>query len=266
MFTKNFLICLAGLPASGKSTFARKLKEIIEQEQKNYKSVIIDPDKIRQALFPHGFDHHEEPIVRKKNLEQIKSALNAGQIVISDDLNYYTSMRHDLKEIADKLKLEMFIIHIETPLNTCLRWNMDRGHPIPNDLIRKINDKFDKFDKYSWDFPIARFDLSKIKNLDSSVEKLLKKINRELKSSREHDEKKSALRDELTLRNEMIDKITRNIVGKLLEDPRNTDFKNDIIKHRKKFVKKNLNKSMDELLIAKNFKKYLKESLGHEFS
>ncbi|MFX0069512.1 MAG: hypothetical protein ACFFAO_00260 [Candidatus Hermodarchaeota archaeon] len=33
LFKKNFLICLVGLPASGKSTFAQRFKEIIEKKE-----------------------------------------------------------------------------------------------------------------------------------------------------------------------------------------------------------------------------------------
>ncbi|MFX1258837.1 MAG: adenylyl-sulfate kinase, partial [Promethearchaeota archaeon] len=106
MVKNNFLICLTGLPASGKTTFANQLKDIIEKRINNFKVKVVDPDKIRGNLTPHEFNYNNEQIIRKKNLEDIQNGLKQGYIVISDDLNYYTSMRHDLKEIAENLGLK----------------------------------------------------------------------------------------------------------------------------------------------------------------
>ncbi|MHA1487012.1 MAG: AAA family ATPase, partial [Promethearchaeota archaeon] len=91
----NFLIILVGLPASGKTTFAYKLKEKLESDfQNNVK--IIDPDIIRDKAFPNRFDFKNEPKIREKNIKSVRKHLIEGHIVISDDLNYYSSMRHDL--------------------------------------------------------------------------------------------------------------------------------------------------------------------------
>ena len=56
----NFLICLVGLPASGKTTFAYQLKGTIEKNIENFNVIIIDPDKIRDQLSPNKFDHSKE--------------------------------------------------------------------------------------------------------------------------------------------------------------------------------------------------------------
>ena len=150
----NFLICLVGLPASGKTTFAYQLKGTIEKNIENFNVIIIDPDKIRDQLSPKKFDHRIEQSVRERNFKAINTSLKDNNIVISDDLNYYSSMRHDLKKIADRLEIKFFIIHIATPLKICLNWNKKRGKPIPKSVIKKVYNKFDTFDKYNWDHPI----------------------------------------------------------------------------------------------------------------
>ena len=101
IITKNFLIILTGLPASGKTTFARMLKKGLEKKINSHKIKIIDPDEIRTSLSYGKFDPTKEQIVREKNLAKVEKSLKEGYIVISDDLNYYTSMRHDLKNISD---------------------------------------------------------------------------------------------------------------------------------------------------------------------
>ena len=73
--TDNFLICLTGLPASGKTTFAKTLKIVLEDRFESYKVDIIDPDKIRDSLSSGEFDYSKEQLVRKENLKDIRDAL-----------------------------------------------------------------------------------------------------------------------------------------------------------------------------------------------
>ncbi|MCK4382114.1 MAG: adenylyl-sulfate kinase, partial [Candidatus Lokiarchaeota archaeon] len=87
LVNKNFLICLTGLPASGKTTFANKLKEILEKRFTKLTVSIIDPDIIRHTMAPNKFNYTLEPIVRERNLTEITKELSKGNIVISDDLN-----------------------------------------------------------------------------------------------------------------------------------------------------------------------------------
>ena len=81
----NFIICLSGLPASGKTTFSINLKKGLERELKNLKVKIVDPDMIRIELTSNEFNHNIEPLVREKNLNLIKEGVKSGFIVISDD-------------------------------------------------------------------------------------------------------------------------------------------------------------------------------------
>ena len=266
MGKKNFLVCLVGLPASGKSTFAYKLKELLESKSNIFKVKIIDPDEIRENVVPGEFNHGKEQIVRRKNLESVRQVLEAGFIAINDDLNYYTSMRHDLKNIADKLGLKCFIIHISTPLETCIKWNKNRGKPIPNRVVINIAKKFDDFGKYNWDVPLANYDLSQLKDLNEPLEKLIDIFIRNLKISEDFVKTNEFIRLSSNINNEKLDKITRNIAGDLIRNPNFSLLKNKIIKYRKIYVKKNLNTDLIESEIIKTFKEYLEKSLNIKIS
>ncbi len=263
---ENFLVCLTGLPASGKSTFAYKLKSILENKFPNYSVSIIDPDIIRENIAPDKFDHKKEQEVRKNNLELVKKTLKEGHVVISDDLNYYTSMRHDLKKIAEDMNIKFLIIHISTPMVICLKWNENRGNPIPNKIIENINKKFDNFGKYNWDIPFAKFDLSRMKNLDKHIEDLTKKIFQNIKFAKEVKDKNNFKALQANSINEKLDKITRAVVGDLLQIPKFLPLKKKIIKSRKIFVKTNLNTLLDELDITKRFREYLEKNLNMKIS
>jgi tRNA uridine 5-carbamoylmethylation protein Kti12 len=257
----NFLICLVGLPASGKTTFANKFKKFIEQNRDNPKVKIIDPDMIRNALTPDEFDYHQEHLVRKNNLEEVKKSLKEGYIVISDDLNYYSSMRHDLKLITEELDLNFFIIHISTPLEICLKWNEKRGDLLPENVIKKIARKFDGFDKYKWDYPMASINLSKVKSINEVFEHLLSQITYKMENNNKPENKELRLQNSSDLYNEILDKVTRTIVGEILKDSKFNPLKHLILKYRKLYVKLNRNKSLEESFISRDFKDYLAKNL-----
>lgn len=262
LVNQNFLICLVGLPASGKSTFANQLKIALKKKYIKLNVKIIDPDKIRQNLTPNEFDHEKEHIIRKENLKMIKSELEKGNIVISDDLNYYSSMRHDLREITEQLNLNFFIVHIATPLEICLKWNENRGKTIPNIVINKINKKFDEFNKYKWDIPVAVYDLSQIADINYKINSLIAIIQKERENVKDRFEKLDVRKDFLNLDNQILDKVTRNYVSTLLQYSMYLPFKKRIIKLRKIYVKENKNKALKESEILNAFKIYLEQNLN----
>jgi len=258
----NYLICLTGLPASGKSTFANKFKAALEKTYDKPRVKIIDPDIIRQKLSPDKFEPEKEQIVRKKNLELIRRELERGYIVISDDLNYYSSMRHDLKEIAESFRINFIIIHIATPIEFCLKWNEARGSPIPNEVIKKVQDKFDNFDKYSWDYPEVIIDSSVSNDIESKVGVLIKNHRERLKNIKylkKTDKDNISIHSNLYLEN--LEKISRNYVSKLLQIPIYLPIKDKILVLRRIFVKNIRNKSLIEEDIIKSFKNFLEKGL-----
>ena len=257
----NFLIILVGLPASGKSTFAFKLKEDLELKFQN-KVKVIDPDIIRGNIFPNSFDFKNEPQIREKNIQAVRKHLIQGYIVISDDLNYYSSMRHDLKIIADSLNIKFYIIHISTPLRLCVKRNEERGKPIPNEVIENIYNKFDNFNKYKWDTPYETYDITQTGDIIQFIENLTEEIALNLQVQIKG--KDSLQKKPSPLIREKIDLITRKYVGELLKNPKYHIYKKAILEYRKSFIKKQPENLIEEDKILKNFKLYLAKNLNIE--
>ncbi|MHA2182161.1 MAG: AAA family ATPase [Promethearchaeota archaeon] len=266
LVNRNFLICLTGLPASGKTTFAKILKKTLEKRLPNLPVQIIDPDIIRHTMEPNKFDYNLEPIVRERNLAEISAELNKGKVVISDDLNYYSSMRHDLKSLAENFNVQFFIIYISTPFETCLKWNKKRGEPIPSEIIGKINKKFDDFGKYMWDYPIMKIDVSLIKDLNNEVKELVENMIKKLSVSEKILQREKNLENPANWDNEELDRLTRIYVGNLIRNPKLRSWKKKIIKTRKSFVKLYKNKALKEIEIATTFKDYLEKRLAIKIS
>jgi len=260
MTKRNYLIILCGLPASGKSSFAKKFKHIYERTKDAIQVKIVDPDKIRVRLYSGVFNYKKEFSVRKRNLKEIQKALRKGFIVISDNLNYYVSMRHELKEIAEKLNLNYYIIHVATPIEQCLIWNEQRGKPIPDQIIRNIFEKFDPFN-YSWDNPIDEFDFSKIENLNLKVKNLIQIINQDISLTLNQLKIKKKQKAKNSY-NEKLDQITRIVINSFLKNSNNISYKSQILHLRKIFIKQNLEKKLASSEIAKNFTLFLKKQLN----
>ncbi|MFX0018095.1 MAG: AAA family ATPase [Promethearchaeota archaeon] len=265
MIKKNFLLILVGLPSSGKTTIAQILKDLIEKKYKNFQVKIVDPDKIRNSISPNKFNHQKEQLVREISLNDIRTGLDQGFIVISDDLNYYTSMRHDLKQIAEEKNIRYFILHIATPLEICIKWNKQRGEPIPQDVIYKINEKFDSFHNYNWDNPIQIIDPSKFNVLEDAIGKLLNVFEKNLRSIALDSYHRGEKTDKEQY-HEKLDRITRNVIGNIIKNDNYQPFIKKISKMRKEFIKKNLKKVMTETQISENFLKFIKRYLNSEFS
>jgi O-phosphoseryl-tRNA(Sec) kinase len=246
-----------GLPASGKTTFANILKKKLDLSFLG-EVKIIDPDLIREKLSPKNFDFQIEPRVREETLENARKYLKKGSVVISDDLNYYTSMRHDLKSIADELSINFYIIHISASLDLCLKRNENRGKPIPDNVIRKIHEKFDNFKNYKWDYPFKTYNSTQSSDPVKFTEELIIEIA--------EDQKKSRFKTTVTNLGhssnlEALDLITRKYVGRLLNIPQNLSYKDDVLNYRRFYIKINKKNLSDAKAMLEDFKRYLAENL-----
>ncbi len=251
----NFLVILTGLPASGKSTFATILKRQILKAFPDTPSYIIDIDDIREEIMPNTFIPGEEYKVRKKFLDLIKVLLNKGSIVIADDLNYYSSMRHELKTIASDLNLPYFLVYISTPLEKCLDWNQKRINPIPPEVIKIIHKKFDYFEKYAWDSPHLTLNLAGIiENLEKEGEKFTEYIKNEVSSLTKGKRLQNNPIPKETNIKKTLDLITRKIIGEVLTQKKNRRFKKELLKFRTSFVKLCQTEDSNENEISQKFK------------
>ncbi len=247
-----------GLPASGKTTFAKILKKKLNLHfQVEVK--IIDPDLLRDILSTKSFDFQNEPRIREETLGKVRKYLKKGMIVISDDLNYYTSMRHDLKSIAVDLGTNFYIIHISTPLELCLKRNENRGKPIPNTVIQKIHNKFDNFKKYRWDYTLKTYNSTQSSDPVKFTEDLINQIADDLNKNKY----KTTVRKSLHSSNlEALDLITRKYVGRLLYVPHNRSHKDEILKYRRFYIKKKTKNLSDAKELLEDFKRYLAKNLN----
>lgn len=136
------LIITQGLPASGKSTWAKEKKA--ELEAKGQKCRIVTMDDIREAIGA-VFEDGDENIVQGIRNYTINKYLLRGYTVISADTNLHPRTLEQIKQLAveDGWEIQPFT-HV--PLDTCLSRNQVRwlqgDCKVPNQAIVKMHERY----------------------------------------------------------------------------------------------------------------------------
>lgn len=125
------LLMLKGLPASGKSTYA---KELVTQGW-----VRANKDDIRAELFPRYEFKNEKEVVAIED-DRIKDALRIGKNVVVDDTNFNQQER--LEKIAKEFEVEFEVLFIDTPVEQCIKRNRNRAKNVPMEAILGMYRKY----------------------------------------------------------------------------------------------------------------------------
>jgi O-phosphoseryl-tRNA(Sec) kinase len=204
----QFILALCGLPASGKSTLADAIKQSLD-----YDVEIVRTDEWRDAVYYTDWAPENERPVREKAIAKVRELISNGKHVIHDDTNYYTSMRHELFDIAVEHRCGFAIIHVSTPVSVALRWNRERSNsPIPDYVIKDISERFDKPGRrYLWDDAELEVDMER-ENLTTVVPQILE-ILKNLEAAR-----KPRPRMVTSSEYNRLDTETRLVVSKFLQE------------------------------------------------
>ncbi|MHA1519990.1 MAG: AAA family ATPase [Promethearchaeota archaeon] len=173
------VLCLIGLPASGKSNLASEIRSDAPIGDFFTDIHIIDTDSIRSASFGDEFRPENESTVIVEKYERISALIEPEHLIIVDDLHYLTSMRHTILEICNQHHANYISIYVKSSLDQCLVWNKLRGSPIPDSVIHRVAQKFDEpGKKYAWDQASLIYNPGKmeISQFLSKLYKLLEQI------------------------------------------------------------------------------------------
>ena len=204
----KFILALCGLPASGKSTLADAIQKALDFEVE-----IVSTDEWRDESYYTDWKPEKEKPVRQAALAKVRKLVKEGKSVIHDDTNYYTSMRHELFEIAIENGYGFAIIHITTSMSTAIQWNNERADSeFPGSVIEEIYERFDNPGKrYLWDNSNLEVDMEKqdIDIVVPEIVELLKELQPALKEN-----SGGIIESECN----KVDTMTRRIVSEFLEE------------------------------------------------
>jgi len=122
---------LKGLPASGKSTWA---KEQVRQFPLMYKRV--NKDELRAMIDNSVWSKPKEQFVLRIRNQVIREALTAGFDIIVDDTNFAPSHRQTMDIIAGEFPgTEVVEKFFDTPLEVCIERDKHRPNPVGRGVI-----------------------------------------------------------------------------------------------------------------------------------
>jgi predicted kinase len=145
------ILVLQGLPASGKSTYAKKL---LAELPAGY-ALRINNDELSKSMFgvQFGGGANSSKLLRKLRNGLIRIALaNGYQLIIVDNTNLATSEVRRLERLSKTHGVEFEINNsfLEVSVSECLTRNSARENPIPENVILEMSKLVKKNKKRSW--------------------------------------------------------------------------------------------------------------------
>jgi predicted kinase len=141
---KQYLFITRGLPASGKSTAARKFRD---RDKAN--RVIVEKDKLR-LMTGDGYVAENEYLIHKTSVNQTRQFLEAGKTVIVSDTNLPNKTVKSYLEVAGDLAVAVWIVDMtDVDVRLCHSRNLSRASNYPPDNVpdHVIDTMYTKFIK-----------------------------------------------------------------------------------------------------------------------
>lgn len=128
------LLCLRGLPASGKTTYARKL---VDEGW-----VRVNKDDMRAMLHNSKFSKPNEAFVLKLRDDVIVRALTQGQNVVVDDTNLDAKHVIQFQNLANTFEADFDYKFFDVSVEECIRRNKLRDNPVPDKVIYSMYERY----------------------------------------------------------------------------------------------------------------------------
>lgn len=131
------LLVLQGLPASGKSTYARDLLDTADIGT----TIRVNNDDLSLMLHGKAYtpgDSHASQLLGKIRAEIIRNAFRVGYLlVIVDNTNLSPKTLKSLQRIAKDCDADFELDNsfLDVPIEECVRRNAMRENPVPENVI-----------------------------------------------------------------------------------------------------------------------------------
>lgn len=160
------LIICRGLPASGKSTWAKE-----EVAKRKGQLIRVNRDDLR-AMRGSGFSKENERWIRDVRDQAILKALERGFDVVVDDTNLDPGVVAQLQAVASPYQPEIIERFFDTPLEECLTRNARRKEGrVPQRVIREMHRKYlwKEIDRHQYRMIFPALPMAIICDLDGTL-------------------------------------------------------------------------------------------------
>lgn len=164
---KPTLFVMCGLPASGKSTYAKELAL-------KYNAKIFSSDELREEMLNNVNNQEHNTDIFIELHRRIKSHLSASDNAIYDATNINSKKRRafisELKNIPCIKECHI----IATPYEECLRRNKERDRVVPEDVIKRMYLNWNTpYWFEGWDDIIVHCDAEPVITIDDWLDKYM---------------------------------------------------------------------------------------------
>lgn len=132
----NTLTLLVGLPASGKSTFAR-------EHLANDNTIILSSDDLRKELLGNESYQDNNDLVFKSLYKRAKEFLQNGKNVVIDATNINIKARRSALSHFDKMPIIRQALVFATPYFVCVDRDKKRERTVGKNVIKKYIQRFE---------------------------------------------------------------------------------------------------------------------------
>lgn len=166
------ILILKGLPASGKSTYAKKL---LKDNPGKYKR--INRDELREMLDGYHFTKANEKFVKRTRDWLIQEALREGKHVIVDDTNLSEKNSTRITQLAKQVEketghpIQIIVKEFEIELEEAIKRDATRERPVGKQVIKRMHKQFYEKNKVKPEYAAQNQDLPKaiICDLDGTL-------------------------------------------------------------------------------------------------
>lgn len=130
------VLMLKGLPASGKSTYAKELVS------KNHNWARVNKDDLRAMMNNGEFSRKLEEQIVITERELAENALKIGKNVVVDDTNFNLAHERYFSQLARYYKAEFEVKFFDTPLEECIKRDNKRPNGVGEAVIYKMYDQY----------------------------------------------------------------------------------------------------------------------------
>ncbi|BAQ64277.1 AAA family ATPase [Geminocystis sp. NIES-3709] len=131
------VVILQGLPASGKSTFA---KNILLKEPGRW--VRINKDLLREMAHASHWSPSNEKFIVKLRDHIILMALEEGKHVLIDDTNFGKNIEHIKGLVKGKAEVKINNSFLQVPVEECIKRDLKRANSVGKDVIMTMYNQF----------------------------------------------------------------------------------------------------------------------------
>ncbi len=153
---------LKGLPASGKSTWA---KEQVQKSQGHTKRV--NKDDLRAMLDDGKYSKNNEKFVLLVRDMLILEALRQGHSVIVDDTNLNPKHEEDIRQIVKdyiSTPIQFVVKEFDTPIDECIARDLKRPNSVGADVIRQMAKRW-RADEHGLAIPEVNMEIATVNGL-----------------------------------------------------------------------------------------------------